>query len=248
MTALPDADRRVGRNAWRERVLAGKSREEISAVLGIGVEAVCRYERGDARIAPRELAALARLLGVPLSFLCLRDGQEATAKDASMRWIAAPRPLSSLTAPGFPEAGALLDQWRAAKGELTRELRYAASAGAIGRRLILVRSPARRSTLLTEHFGSGIAIMRPCESFCILESEFADHHRDAAYAAWVADAYAETLSRREPRLESVRAFIRMGPAASLLVRYDRLIIPWRAGTDRLAMALSMRRAAPRLMS
>lgn len=251
---LADAERLVGKSLWRERILAGKGREEIAAEAGTTAEAIRRYECGEERLGAKELALITRKLGVPLSFLCFPDRETCDARNddggyGSVRWIAAPRPLSTLSSPAYSAVQPLMRLWQEARGVLTPEIGQAIAASGWWHRTILVRSSTSGDRLITQHFGAGIAIMKPCESLLAIEHDFSDHHCDRDYAAWVANAYAETLWRHRPRLESIRALIHMGTAATLSGRYDRLIIPWRSGcNDRLAMALSIRRAAPTLIS
>jgi hypothetical protein len=155
------------------------------------------------------------------------------------------RGLRNLTTPPFAMVRPIVDLWKDRRGELGEEVFRSVESQGLAPRMILVRQPAGTSRLITEHFGPGIMIMRPCEALMIVGRDFYEHHADRQYGAWVADAYAETLWRRHPRLESVRATVRTGAAASLKVRYDRLIMPWRSGErDVFAMALSIQREVP----
>lgn len=159
------------------------------------------------------------------------------------------RHLRNLATPPFAMVRPIIDLWKDRRGEFDEEVLQAIEAQSLMHRMILVRKAAQGSTLITEHFGSGIMIMRPCESLLIVGRDFYQHHRDRDYGTWVADAYAETLWRRHPRLESVRATVRTETAASLKVRYDRLIVPWRAGdSDLFATAVSIQREVPVLAS
>jgi hypothetical protein len=159
------------------------------------------------------------------------------------------RHLRNLATPPFAMVRPIIDLWKDRRGEFDEEVLQAIEAQGLMHRMILVRKAAANAMLVTEHVGPGIMIMRPCESLLIVGRDFYEHHRDREYGAWVADAYAETLWRRHPRLESVRATIRTGTAASLKVRYDRLIVPWRAGdNDLFAIAVSIQREVPVLAS
>lgn len=159
------------------------------------------------------------------------------------------RNLRNLATPPFAMMRPVVDLWKDRRGEFGDEVLETVQAQGLMHRMVLVRKAAETSMLITEHVGSGIMIMRPCESLLIVGRDFYEHHADRGYGAWVADAYAETLWRRHPRLESVRATVRTGTAAALKVRYDRLIVPWRDGdSDLLAMALSIQREVPVLAS
>jgi hypothetical protein len=159
------------------------------------------------------------------------------------------RNLRNLATPPFAMVRPIVDLWKERRGELGDDVHRLVIAQGLLHRMILVRKAASSDRLVTEHFGPGIMIMRPCESLKIVGRDFYEHHADRQYGTWVADAYAETLRRRHLRLESVRAVVQTGAAAALRVRYDRLIIPWRSGSsDLFAMALSIQREVPTLVS
>jgi len=159
------------------------------------------------------------------------------------------RSLRNLATPPFAMVRPIVDLWKERRGELGDEVHRLVIAQGLLHRMILVRKAASSEMLITEHFGPGIMIMRPCESLITVGRDFYEHHADRQYGTWVADAYAETLWRRHLRLESVRAVVQTGAAAALRVRYDRLIMPWRSGSnDLFAMALSIQREVPVLVS
>lgn len=154
------------------------------------------------------------------------------------------RHLRNLATPPFAMVRPIVDLWRERRGEFGDEVHRAVLAQGLSPRMILVRKAGGSARLVTEHFGPGIMIMRPCESLAIIGRDFYEHHADRPYGTWVADAYAETLWRCQLRLESVRAVVQT-EAAALRVRYDRLIMPWRSGsTDLFAMAVSIQREVP----
>ena len=159
------------------------------------------------------------------------------------------RSLRNLTTAPFAMVRPIVDLWRERRGELGDEVHRLVVAQGLLHRMILVRKAGGSERLVTEHFGPGIMIMRPCESLQTVGRDFYEHHRDRPYGAWVADAYAEALWRRHPRLESVRAVIQTSADTALRVRYDRLIMPWRSGAnDLFAMALSIQREVPAVIS
>ena len=247
------AERYMGRCLWRERQLAGLSRAALGALAGLSDDTVRRYELGEERIIPPDLAQIATTLRLPLSAFSRSEEEEApranpAAVDQVSR-IAVRRPLSLLASPAFAQARRLLELWHEHRGELGEEVLRGLTRDGLSSRVVLVRNPAGGERLITQHLGPGIRIMRPCDALYAVERDFAEHHADRDYAAWVAAAYAETLWRRQPRLDSVRASVRAGAATKLKVRYDRLIMPWvLPGKDRLAMTLSIQREAPTLTS
>jgi len=246
------SDQLLAQRVWRERQLAGVSREALGAALGVSADAIAQFECGEDRMSPPELALIAARLGTPLSFFC-RPAEEENAA-APDGWpgpraarLAVRRPLALLATPAFAQVQPLLQLWRNGDGELTDHVHGELRRHGLHHRAVLVRNPADSARLITQHIGAGIMVMHPCEALFAVERDFAVHHRDRDYAAWVTDAYAETLWRRHPRLDAVRAIVRT-EAAALRVRYDRLIIPWRRGSDWFAMAVSIQRELPVLAS
>lgn len=246
-------DQLIGGCLWKERLLAGLSREDIGDWLGVSAEAIRDYEEGEDRISPPELVLAARKLGVPLSFFFPDDEQGAIPSGRGpmerVKRLSARRPLSLLSTSAFAQARPLFELWQATRGELTEDVRHAMRANSQFHRMVVVRNPAGSERLITQHFGAGIKVMRPCESLLAVDRDFYELHPDGDYVAWIAKAYAETLWRRQPHLESIRAFVRMEAGATLVTRYDRLIVPWRFGNgDSFATALSIQRAVPVLSS
>ena len=135
--------------------------------------------------------------------------------------------------------------WQETRGELTDDVDKTVSVCGLRHRTILVRQPFRSSRLITQHFGAGIMIMRPCEALLTTGRDFDQCHADREYASWRAAAYAETLSSRRLRVECLRASIRSIPKIALLTRYDRVLFPRRRRDgDLYALAVSLQREVP----
>jgi hypothetical protein len=139
--------------------------------------------------------------------------------------IAIPRDSRNVNLPTFSLAHPLLKIWRQERGELSRELMLRMVSGALLRRIILMRRPARSSKILVEHFGAAITIMRPCEALS-LSGRLMEDMYDREYGSWIVPAYAETLGTDQLRLESMLADIRVTDGTTIRARYDRLLLPW----------------------
>lgn len=241
-------DRFIGHRLREERLLAGKSRIELGAALGIGNEALRAYECGEMRLPPDRLAAATLALGVPMSLLFYPDhepapGGEEEDAEGPLR-LARRRPPVALNGPAFGQVLPVVALWRAQRGELTDDVYHAILAAGLFHRTVLVRRSARSSRLITEHLGMNIRIARPCESLAAVGQDFEEHHRDRAHSAWVAKAYAETLRDGHIRVDAIRTVIRASATSTLQARYDRVLLPWRSGGgDLVAMALSLQREA-----
>jgi hypothetical protein len=155
-------------------------------------------------------------------------------------WVCAERPLEVLARASFAAVQPLVELWRARRGDLSGDVNDALRARGLLHRSVVARQPAKSSRIVIEHFGTRIKMMRPCEYLLAIGRDI-DEVPDRAYGGWVAERYAEAIASRRPRLDSVRASIRTSEAATIRVRYDRLLIPWRLGNDMFVSGISMRR-------
>lgn len=156
-------------------------------------------------------------------------------------WLAAERDLAALGLPDFAQVRPLVRLWEACRGRLPEDLDSTLYRFGLLPRLLFVRQPPRSSRLVYAHFGSGIEFMRPCASFMMIGRDI-DELPDRAYGSWTANAYAESLASRRPRLQSIRATIRVSETTTAQGRYDRLTLPWRGpSNDRFLMGISLTR-------
>ena len=244
------ADRILAERLRRERLLAGKSREELGRALGISAQLVRAYECSTIPLPANFIAAAVEALGVPLRMLCYEQGDGGLSKlddngrEPRLR-IAILRPPSILTEPRFAQVLPIIKVWQATHGELTEDVYSAVTACGLWQRTVLVRRPFQSGRLITRHFGPGIKILRPCEALLITGQDFDDHHTDRAYGMWVSRAYAEALRSRSLRVECIRALVRDSASVTLRTRYDRVLVPWQTRDgDQYAMALSIQREPP----
>lgn len=239
------ADLLVGNRLRQERLLAGLTTEDLASLLGIGPDALRRFEAGQRRIDAALLTAAVALLDIPLSFFSYEIERPATQAGDDppdrARWVALPRPPCALALDGFAPVHPLIKLWRETRGLLCDEIPAALRAGGVLHRTHLLRQSPRSSRLIIESCAPGVAILRPCESLLMVGREFHELP-DSAYGAWVAEAYAEAAQDGRPRLQSVRASIRGTKSGTVHARYDRALLPWRGpGTDRLIMGISLQR-------
>lgn len=154
---------------------------------------------------------------------------------------AVPRSLRNIATPPFAMVRPIVDLWKDRHGELGEEVQEAIAGAGLLPRLIVARQVPGSSRLVTEHFGPGIKIYRPCEALLTIGRDL-DAMPDRAYGSWVAQAYDETLWGRRLRLESLRVTVGTSAATTISARYDRLLLPWTyRGSDLFAMAVSIQR-------
>ncbi len=156
-------------------------------------------------------------------------------------WLAAERTLAALSLPDFAQVRPLVELWRACRGRIPEDLDSAILRFGLLPRMLFVRQPPGSSRLVYAHFGSGIEFMKPCERLLMIGRDLGDLP-DRAYGSWTARAYAENLASRRPRLQSIRATIRVSETTAAEGRYDRLTLPWRsASNERFLMGISLTR-------
>jgi hypothetical protein len=156
-------------------------------------------------------------------------------------WLAAERDITSLAAPTYERLRPLVRLWQQRRGALPEELPSMLMGLELLNRSVLVRRRPRSSRMTVEHFGAGIKMLRPCEGLLTVGRDLHELP-DGAYGGWVADSYARALADRRIRLDGVRATLKNSESTTLRVRYDRLLMPWRAaGGDGLVLSVSMRR-------
>jgi hypothetical protein len=152
-----------------------------------------------------------------------------------------------LNYPTFVGARPIADFWRRSRGELADDpsMEAALASGGVQGRVILTRQRPNSDRLITERFGSAINFLRASD----IVGRDINEQPDRDYGAWMAQTYGEALWGRRLRIESCRAQIRTAAAATLSVRYDRVLIPWRArGGDAFMMCVSIQRAEPVVLS
>lgn len=156
-------------------------------------------------------------------------------------WLAAEKDLATLASPTFAKLRPVVNLWRATRGRLSGDIVEALRIAGVRDRAVLVRRVANSSRLVIEHFGAAIKLLRPCETFLVVGRDI-EQVPDRDYGGWVANSYSEALAGRRLRLDAVRATVRTSDAATLRVRYDRLLMPWRrTGDDLFVLSVSMRR-------
>jgi hypothetical protein len=156
------------------------------------------------------------------------------------RWLAVQKKLEALELPAFRYVRPVVELWRANHGRVGQELYDVLRAADLLHRAVVVRKLPRSTRLVYQHFGGGIKMMRPCETFEMIGRDAHDVP-DKEYGSWVADHYGDAFSRRRLRLDGMRAMVGTSQSGTLRVRYDRLLMPWRIGTDQCVLGLSIRR-------
>jgi hypothetical protein len=156
-------------------------------------------------------------------------------------WTATRLPLTALSQPRFASLRPLVSIWEASRGRLPDDFdRHIAELGHQPRTILLRRKP-RSKRLLHIRVPMGSLMMKPDQWVNLLGHDL-EQLPDPEYGAWAHRAYSEIVATGSPQLDSVRATTRSADGATLRMRYDRLVIPWRtAGSDVFVSAVTIRR-------
>ena len=236
-------DHSIARRLRQERLLAGKTPEELARALRVDTTVFQAYENGELPIPAKHLAAAIAVLGVPLSLFAYEVGRAlAIPQREPGPWHMVPRPLNVLGHPCFAQAQPVLKLWESTRGEMGDGLQNAVIAGRLIRRTILLRQSAATSRLFFEHFAGAITIMRPGTALSLVGREV-DAAPDRDYMVWMSEAYARTAWDRRLRVESVVADIKTADMDTEIIRarYDRVLIPWQRRGDTFVLCLSLLR-------
>jgi hypothetical protein len=157
-------------------------------------------------------------------------------------WIAAERDLSALSLPTFAQLRPLVEMWQSCRGRMPKQVDVSLDRLGLSQRAILVRQPPSSSRLVFAQVGAGIECVRPGQSAMLIDHDVHDQH-DYEYGGWVARCYAENLASRRPRLQSIRATVRLTETTAAQGRYDRLTLPWHnASNEPFLMSISLTRS------
>jgi hypothetical protein len=139
------------------------------------------------------------------------------------------RTLQQLGRARFSRFAVILARWRAARGDLPRDLLSELNGHGLATRASLLRSSARAGRLFYEHVGSGYSFVgKACLPLTLIGKDI-EQLPDPEYAFWAARSYHQCLAEQEPRFETVSAVMRRADGQRLWSYYDRLLLPWRAG-------------------
>jgi hypothetical protein len=156
-------------------------------------------------------------------------------------WIAAERDLAALSLPTFAQVRSLVEMWRSCRGRMPKQVDVSLDRLGLLQRAILVRQPSS-SRLVFAQVGAGIECVRPGQSALLVDRDVHDQH-DHEYGGWVARCYAENLASRRPRLQSIRATVRLTETTVAQGRYDRLTLPWsNSSNEPFLMSISLTRS------
>ena len=156
-------------------------------------------------------------------------------------WIATRLSLDTLLQPRLASLQPILSLWESSRGRLPEDFDQRIAAAGHQPRTILLRRKPRSKRLLHERVPIGSQMMKPAQWLDLLGRDL-EELPDPAYGAWAHRAYTEVMATGRPQLDSVRATTRSSDGAKLRMRYDRLIMPWRASrSDLFVGTVSVRR-------
>lgn len=163
-------------------------------------------------------------------------GEPLTTK----RWLAFRHDTRVLRSREYAAFRPMFAYWKACRARMGNDFEEIFRGSFFQQRGTLARKASRSLRFMYECFGTGIRTMLPCESLCMVGRDI-DDAPDIEYARWVAESLAETVADGQPRIETIRARINLSDGGAIKTSYNRVLLPWRRGTDAMIMGLSILR-------
>jgi transcriptional regulator with XRE-family HTH domain len=237
----------MGLRLRRERLIAGKSQENLAIALGADLRTIERYERGEEPVTPSHLRTICLVLGVPLSWFAFQIEAELRASDASegdaMRFEVA-RPLQVLSSVRYADVQGLLCAWAENRGVMTRGLVDEIVSDRLVDRAILLRRPCGSSYFRFEYVCPKMPLARPCELLSLVGRE-PDAMPDRDYGEWMATVFSRVAAGDRPHVAAILAYVKKPSLTTQLtcVQHDRVVLPWtcRSGDTYVIGASLLRR-------
>ncbi|HEV2546639.1 MAG TPA: hypothetical protein VGU20_04830 [Stellaceae bacterium] len=156
-------------------------------------------------------------------------------------WIATRLDLDALAQPRLASLQPLVSLWESSRGRLPEQFDRHVVAAGHQPRTILLRQESESKRFIFERVPSDLRMLEPDQWLKFLGRDL-EELPDQKYGAWAHRAYTEVLAKGQPQLDSVRGTTRESRGGALRIRYDRLVIPWTAGSDQFVSTVTIRRA------
>jgi transcriptional regulator with XRE-family HTH domain len=237
----------MGRRLRQERLVAGKTQEELARALGIDRRRIEGFESGEERISPSHLARMCLVLGVPLSWLAFQSDDRLSLSDSEISNRAlrfeVPRPTQVLSALQYAPAEGLLRAWRDNRGVITNDILTSIAAEKLVERAIVMRRSRGSAYFRFEYVSTKVPLAPPCEMLALVGRE-PSALPDSQYGEWMANVYARTAASGSPHVASILADVKTPNMDTRLIRtqHDRIVLPWKSrGGDTYVVGVSLLR-------
>jgi len=157
------------------------------------------------------------------------------AADREGDFLLQPMPLHDL--PDTSPLHAVLAAWSESGGRFNRERLYPLLDRALNGRFVLFENTANSPHVRVKDVGKGLG---QSAAFWLSRTKGlrVEDQPDYAYGKWVAEAYRQVLSTREPSLEDVDAVITWPQQPRISYRYRRLLVPLKERNSSSTLILS----------
>jgi transcriptional regulator with XRE-family HTH domain len=237
----------MGQRLRRERLVAGKTQEELARALGVDGSRIEGYESGEERISPSHLARMCLVLGVPLSWFAFRSDEYHPLNDSDFTNRAlrfeVTRPSQVLSALHYAPVEGLLRAWKDNRGVMTDDVLARIAAEKLVERAIIMRRSKGSSYFQFEYVSTKVPLAPPCELLALVGRE-PSALPDRDYGEWMADVYARTAAIGSPHVASILADVKTPNMDTRLIRtqHDRVVLPWESrGGDTYVVGVSLLR-------
>jgi hypothetical protein len=153
-----------------------------------------------------------------------------------------PLGLDRLRHPKRKQLWRLYTKWKRSRGQMSLAEFSSAVSNPYSAEAFIARLPHHDRPII-ETWPRYIKAYKPCEAVILLGREITDQP-DTAYGHAVAPGYVSVNREERPRLELVEAVVHQASGLKRRSRYERLLLPWRAGAgERLVVSESLIRTA-----
>ena len=158
------------------------------------------------------------------------------ASDREGDFLLQPKPLHDL--PDTSPLHAVLAAWSESGGRFNRERLLPLLDRALNGRFVLFENVANSPHVHVKDVGQGFGELA---SFWLTRTKGlrVEDQPDYAYGKWVAEAYRQVLSKREPSLEDVDAVITWPQQPRMSYRYRRLLVPFKERNSTLILSATV---------
>jgi hypothetical protein len=118
--------------------------------------------------------------------------------------------------------------WRQSRGRLSRDLEPLDRFGALqGGHLLVSRKGSDQAVI--RQWPENVVRYTDCDTTALVGRDLADQP-DKTFGPWSAKPYHEVVGRPAAWLDLIEAVVRPPKAPPMIVRYERLLLPWRASS------------------
>lgn len=164
----------------------------------------------------------------------------------SDRFVAELKDHDALSRQAAPPLRLMAQKWRTSFGSFDSSvISFAMERNLLPRIMIAGVGPRASDDPVFRFIGGGLTAMGDSYHFEGIGNRVCNVP-DRDYGEWVAEFYKAVATSGQPRYDIVTATIRdpAGPEEPRPIRYERLLLPWKTGSDEVLVTLASKRLSP----